>query len=104
MNGPFVAEKAIGPVAEALVANLRVDNVPLRETNTRLTEQQLDDLETANILLRRYMKGASRSHLLSAKHLHAAARLSSLERMVGAQKGWRGAPAGVGEPPLHRYG
>lgn len=63
MNGPFVAEKAIGPVAEALVANLRVDNVPLRETNTRLTEQQLDDLETANILLRRYMKEASRSHL-----------------------------------------
>lgn len=51
---------------EALVANLRVDNAQLRETNTRLvevTDQQRDDLETANILLRRYMKEASRSHL-----------------------------------------
>jgi hypothetical protein len=50
---------------EALVANLRVDNAQLRETNPRLvelTDQQRDDLETANILLRRYMKEASRSH------------------------------------------
>lgn len=48
---------------ETLVAKLRAENSDLREANTRLTELadgQRDDLETANTLLRRYMKEASR--------------------------------------------
>jgi len=50
---------------ETLVANLRTENTGLAEANTRLTDlvaQQRDDLDTANTLLRRYMKEASRTH------------------------------------------
>lgn len=50
---------------EKVVSALRADNIDLTETNTRLTQltgQQHDDLDTANTLLRRYMKEASRAH------------------------------------------
>jgi Family of unknown function (DUF6262) len=49
---------------ETVVAKLRSENNDLVETNTRLTQlagQQHDDLDTANTLLRRYMKEASRA-------------------------------------------
>ncbi len=49
---------------ETVVAKLRCENNDLVETNTRLTQlagQQHDDLDTANTLLRRYMKEASRA-------------------------------------------
>jgi hypothetical protein len=49
---------------ETVVAKLRSENNDLVETNTRLTQladQQHDDLDTANTLLRRYMKQASRA-------------------------------------------
>ncbi|UQX12276.1 DUF6262 family protein [Candidatus Mycobacterium methanotrophicum] len=49
---------------EILVTKLRADNTELLETNARLTElvdQQGDDLDSANTLLRRYMKEASRA-------------------------------------------
>ena len=43
---------------------LRTENADLAEANERLstvTTQQRDDLETANTLLRRYMREASRT-------------------------------------------
>jgi hypothetical protein len=49
---------------EILVTKLRADNTELLETNARLTQlvdQQGDDLDSANTLLRRYMKEASRA-------------------------------------------
>jgi chromosome segregation ATPase len=49
---------------ETVVAKLRRENNDLVETNTRLTQladQQHDNLDTANTLLRRYMKEASRA-------------------------------------------
>jgi hypothetical protein len=49
---------------ETVVAKLRCENNDLVETNTRLTQladQRHDDLDTANTLLRRYMKEASRA-------------------------------------------
>lgn len=54
---------------ETLVANLRAENTGLAEANTRLTQltaQQHDDLDTANTLLRRYMKQASRAQAESS--------------------------------------
>lgn len=51
---------------ENLVTKLRADNTELLETNARLTQlvdQQRDDLDSANTLLRRYMKEASRAQL-----------------------------------------
>lgn len=49
---------------ETVVAKLRCENNDLVETNTRLPQlagQQHDDIDTANTLLRRYMKVASRA-------------------------------------------
>lgn len=49
---------------DTLVIKLRTENADLAETNERLSEvttQQSDDLETANTLLRRYMRQASRT-------------------------------------------
>lgn len=49
---------------DTLVSKLRTENAELAETNERLSEvttQQSDDLETANTLLRRYMRQASRT-------------------------------------------
>ncbi|MFH5228155.1 DUF6262 family protein [Antrihabitans spumae] len=49
---------------ETAIATLRTDNADLAAANaslTRLNAEQHDNLETANILLRRYMKEASRS-------------------------------------------
>ena len=49
---------------EILVTKLRADTTELLETNARLTQlvdQQRDDLDSANTLLRRYMKEASRA-------------------------------------------
>jgi hypothetical protein len=54
---------------ETLVTNLRTENTGLAEANTRLTQltaQQHDDLDTANTLLRRYMKQASRAQAESS--------------------------------------
>ncbi|NMN99016.1 DUF6262 family protein [Antrihabitans stalactiti] len=50
---------------ETVITTLRTDNIELAETNGRLTEltaRQHDELDTANTLLRRYMKEASRAH------------------------------------------
>ena len=49
---------------DTLVIKLRTENADLAEANERLstvTTQQRDDLETANTLLRRYMREASRT-------------------------------------------
>jgi hypothetical protein len=49
---------------EILVTKLRTHNTELLDTNARLTQlvdQQRDDLDSANTLLRRYMKEASRA-------------------------------------------
>jgi hypothetical protein len=49
---------------EILVTKLRTHNTELLDTNARLTQlvdQQRDDLNSANTLLRRYMKEASRA-------------------------------------------
>lgn len=49
---------------DTLVMKLRTENADLAEANERLstvTTQQRDDLETANTLLRRYMREASRT-------------------------------------------
>jgi hypothetical protein len=53
---------------ETIVADLRNENTTLAEANARLTQlaaQHRDDLDAANILLRRYMKEASRAQHLA---------------------------------------
>lgn len=50
---------------DTVVARSRTNNAGLAEANDRLTQlaaQQHDELDTANTLLRRYMKEASRAH------------------------------------------
>ena len=50
---------------ETAIATLRADNAGLADANASLTRrnaEQHDNLETANTLLRRYMKEASRAH------------------------------------------
>ncbi len=49
---------------ETIVATLRTENTTLAEANARLTQlatQHRDDLDAANVLLRRYRKEASRA-------------------------------------------
>jgi hypothetical protein len=53
---------------ETIVADLRNEDTTLAEANARLTQlaaQHRDDLDAANILLRRYMKEASRAQHLA---------------------------------------
>ena len=59
-GGPDALEYSL----DTLVMKLRTENADLAEANERLstvTTQQRDDLETANTLLRRYMREASRT-------------------------------------------